>query len=41
MDVEFWAVFQTGLQRKKDPNCHKFATFEVNLFDVFMAKKKN
>ena len=30
---------QSGLQRKKDSNSHKYATFEVSFFNVFLAKK--
>ena len=31
---------QSRLQREKNPNCHKYATFEGSFFYVFMYKKK-
>jgi hypothetical protein len=30
---------QSGLQRKKHLNCHKYATFEGSCFYVFIGKK--
>jgi hypothetical protein len=42
MNFQSWAVFgcfgQSGLQRKKNPNCHKYATFEAS-FLCFHGQK--
>ena len=35
-----WICFgQSGLQRKKKPNCHKYATFEARFFLSFQGQK--
>ena len=29
MNYQFWAVLSIGAAEKKNPNCHKYAAFEV------------
>ena len=43
-EMKLWAVLgcfgQSGLERKKTPNCHKYATFWSVFFNFLWAKKK-
>ena len=38
--MELWAVLGSWGCREKNPNCHKYATFEVSLL-CFQGKKKH
>jgi hypothetical protein len=44
IDIQFWAILESWGCREKNPNCHKYATFEVKnknrILEAFLKNSK-